>query len=98
MTNIAGTEVGTKEITTNTILTIKIREVLTNMLKVKTQSTGMIIITHTNKKITKNMILRNMPNIKLMININVIKIMIKGMITQMFKKKIYTENIGLSPI
>ncbi len=80
------------------MLTIKIREVLTNMLKVKTQSTGMIIITLTNKKITKNMILKNMPNIKLMININVIKIMIKGMITQMFKKRIYIENIGLSPI
>ena len=81
------------------MLTIKSKEVLTNnILKAETQNIEMIIITRTKIKITKNMIQRNIPNIKLMINMNVQKIMKKGMINQMFKVRIFIENIGLNQI
>jgi len=87
------------EITINIMLTIKSKEVHTNnILKAETQNIEMIIITRTKIKITKNMIQRNIPNIKLMINMNVQKIMKKGMINQMFKVRIFIENIGLNQI
>ena len=87
------------EITINIMLTIKSKEVPTNnILKAETQNIEMIIITRTKIKITKNMIQRNIPNIKLMINMNVQKIMKKGMINQMFKVRIFIENIGLNQI
>ena len=87
------------EIMINIMLTIKSKEVHTNnILKAETQNIEMIIITRTKIKITKNMIQRNILNIKLMINMNVQKIMKKGMINQMFKVRIFIENIGLNQI
>jgi hypothetical protein len=83
----------------NIMLTIKSKEVHTNnILKAETQNIEMIIITRTKIKITKNMIQRNIPNTKLMINMNVQKIMKKGLINQMFKVRIFIENIGLNQI
>lgn len=80
-------------------MTIKSKEVLTNnILKAETQNIEMIIIIRTKIKITKNMIKRNIPNTKQMINMNVQKIMKKGMINQMFKVRIFIENIGLNQI
>ena len=81
------------------MLTKKSKEVPTNnILKAETQNIEMIIITRTKIKITKNMIQRNIPNTKQMINMNVQKIMKKGMINQMFKVRIFIENIGLNQI
>jgi hypothetical protein len=95
-TIIVGIEAGTIETTINIKLTKTNKEIIINILKAKTQNTGMIIITHTKKKITKNMNQNSFLNIKLKISMTMPKIMIKEKINKMPVVRIFIENIGLS--
>ena len=97
-TTIVGIEAGMIETTINIKLTKTSKEIIINILKAKTQNTGMIIITHIKTKITKNMIQSSILNIKLKINMTVPKIMIKDKINKMPVVRIFIENIGLSLI